>query len=34
VATARHRNALLVTRDGAILEYAEESKAVRAIEPT
>lgn len=34
VATARHRNALLVTRDGAILEYAEESKAVRTFEPT
>jgi PIN domain nuclease of toxin-antitoxin system len=34
VATARHRNALLVTRDGAILEYAEASKAVRTLEPT
>jgi len=34
VATARHRNALLVTRDGAILEYAEASKAVRTLEPS
>jgi PIN domain nuclease of toxin-antitoxin system len=32
VATAHHRNALLVTRDSAILEYAEQSKAVRALE--
>ncbi len=34
VATARHLNALLVTRDGAILDYAEESKAVRTLEPS
>jgi PIN domain nuclease of toxin-antitoxin system len=33
VATARHRNAVLVTRDGSILEYAVESKAVRTLEP-
>jgi len=34
VATARHLNALLVTRDGAILDYAEASKAVRTLEPS
>jgi len=34
VATARHRNALLVTRDATILQYAEESKVVRALEPS
>jgi PIN domain nuclease of toxin-antitoxin system len=34
VATARHLNALLVTRDVAILDYAEESKAVRTLEPS
>jgi PIN domain nuclease of toxin-antitoxin system len=34
VATARHLNALLVTRDSAILDYAEESKAVRTLEPS
>ncbi len=34
VATARLMNALLVTRDGTILDYAETSKAVRAAEPS
>lgn len=33
VATARHIRAVLVTRDVTILEYANEVKAVRAIEP-
>jgi len=33
VATARHLDAILVTRDTAILQYAGEAKAVRAIEP-
>ena len=34
VATARHLDAMLVTRDGAILEYATEVKAVRTIAPS
>jgi PIN domain nuclease of toxin-antitoxin system len=33
VATARHLDGTLVTRDAAILQYAGEVKAVRAIEP-
>lgn len=33
VATARHLGAQLITRDGAILDYAAASKAVRALEP-
>ena len=33
VATARRLGATLVTRDGAILEYADEVKGLRAIEP-
>lgn len=34
VATARHMGAVLVTRDGAILDYAASTKAVRVIEPS
>lgn len=34
VATARHLDAILVTRDGAILGYAAEFKTVRAMEPS
>lgn len=34
VATARHLNATLITRDTTILDYADEVKAVRAIEPS
>jgi PIN domain nuclease of toxin-antitoxin system len=34
VATARHLGATLVTRDAEILEYAETTKAVRALEPS
>jgi PIN domain nuclease of toxin-antitoxin system len=33
VATARRLNAVLVTADTAILEYAAEAKAVRVLEP-
>jgi PIN domain nuclease of toxin-antitoxin system len=33
VASARHLDAWLLTRDGAILDYAAETKAVRAIDP-
>ncbi|MGH7298624.1 MAG: type II toxin-antitoxin system VapC family toxin [Polyangiaceae bacterium] len=33
VATARHLAAVLVTRDGAILDYAARTKAVRVLEP-
>lgn len=33
VATTRHLAAVLVTRDGKILEYAESTKNVRALEP-
>jgi PIN domain nuclease of toxin-antitoxin system len=33
VATARAMNALLLTRDGAILDYARAAKAVRALDP-
>lgn len=34
VATARHLGAALVTRDGNMLEYAERTKAVQALEPS
>jgi PIN domain nuclease of toxin-antitoxin system len=34
VATARHLDAVLVTRDTTILEYAAAARAVRAIEPS
>jgi PIN domain nuclease of toxin-antitoxin system len=34
VATARYVRAVLVTRDGAILDYAARTKAVRVLEPT
>jgi PIN domain nuclease of toxin-antitoxin system len=34
VATARQMNAVLVTRDEAILEYAYASKAVRTLDPS
>lgn len=34
VATARHLGASLVTRDTEILEYAENAKAVQAVEPS
>jgi PIN domain nuclease of toxin-antitoxin system len=34
VATARHLDAVLVTRDTRILQYAGETRAVRAIEPS
>jgi len=33
VATARYLKAVLITRDTKILDYAEETKNVRAIEP-
>lgn len=33
VATARHARGVLVTRDVAILEYAEKTRAVRVLEP-
>jgi PIN domain nuclease of toxin-antitoxin system len=33
VATARHLRAILVTRDGKILDYALETKNVRVLEP-
>jgi PIN domain nuclease of toxin-antitoxin system len=34
VATARHLGAVLVTRDSEILDYAEKTKAVQALEPS
>jgi PIN domain nuclease of toxin-antitoxin system len=34
VATARHLDAILVTADTAILDYAAKTKAVRVLEPT
>jgi PIN domain nuclease of toxin-antitoxin system len=34
VATARHLDGTLITRDAAILDYAALAKAVRAIEPS
>ncbi|MBK7580779.1 MAG: type II toxin-antitoxin system VapC family toxin [Myxococcales bacterium] len=34
VATARRLDATLVTRDAAILDYADEMKGVRAVEPS
>ena len=33
VATARHLKAVLITRDTKILDYAEETKNVRVVEP-
>ena len=33
VATARHLKAVLITRDAKILDYAEETKNVRVVEP-
>jgi hypothetical protein len=33
VATARQLGAVLVTRDGASLDYAKSAKAVRILEP-
>ena len=34
VATARHLGAVLITADGAILDYAAKVKAVRVLEPS
>lgn len=34
VATARHLNAILVTKDGDILDWAEKTENVRVLEPT
>ena len=34
VATTRHLGGVLVTKDGNILDYADETKNVRALEPT
>lgn len=34
VATTRHLSGVLVTKDGKILDYAEDTKNVRTLEPT
>jgi PIN domain nuclease of toxin-antitoxin system len=34
VATARHLNGILVTKDGNIVDYAEDTENVRVMEPT